>query len=366
MQITPGQRLRDLNGPVMLTGHTGFKGTWMTILLEQLNVPVVGYSLQPEKNSLYDRTNRIGAIPEIFADIRDDKTLDKFIYDHKPSAIIHMAAQPLVLESYQKPRETFKINVMGTVNVLSSAFSKDFIKAVLVVTTDKVYKNNDSGVPFVENDALEGHDPYSSSKVATESVVTAWQVISGLSNSPKVFSARSGNVIGGGDISKDRLLADLVKGWLSHKIVFIRNPSSTRPWQHVLDPLYGYLLAIEHVLNGGEIKTINFAPKDKSIAVKEIVNLAQSHFPIITSIDDINQAGNSTDRESKFLNIDPSLASIILKWETQYSQSDSIIKTLEWWKNHILLGRSAHQLCKEEIEEFLNKINNNSLHPNNK
>ena len=325
MEFALVQRLRDLNRPVMLTGHTGFKGTWMTMLLEQLEIPVVGYSLQPEKNSLFDRANRIGAIPELFADIRDNKSLDNFIDYYKPSIIIHMAAQPLVLESYQKPRETFEINVMGTVNVLSSAFSKDFMKVVLVVTSDKVYKNNNFGVPFIEVDSLEGHDPYSASKVATESVVVAWQVISGLSGGPKVFSARSGNVIGGGDIGKDRLLADLVEGWLSNRTVFIRNPSSTRPWQHVLDPLYGYLLAIEHVLLGEEVKAINFAPKSKSMSVKEIVDLAQSYFPIIVNFKDSNQVGNSNDRESKFLDVDPTLASVKLKWETQYSQKDSII-----------------------------------------
>jgi len=240
------------------------------------------------------------------------------------------------------------------------------MKVILVVTSDKVYKNNNFGVPFIEVDSLEGHDPYSASKVGTESVVVAWQVISGLSGGPKVFSARSGNVIGGGDIGKDRLFADLVEGWLSSRTVFIRNPSSTRPWQHVLDPLYGYLLAIEHVLLGEEVKAINFAPKSKSMSVKEIVDLAQSYFPIIVNFKDSNQVGNSNDRESKFLDVDPTLASIKLKWETQYSQKDSIIKTLEWWKNHALLGRNAHQLCKEEIEEFLNKINNNPLHPNNK
>jgi len=365
MQLALGQRLRGLNRPVMLTGHTGFKGTWMTMLLEQLKIPVVGYSLPPEKNSLFDRAYRVGAIPELFADIRDDDTLDKFISEHKPSTIIHMAAQPLVLESYQKPRETFEINVMGTVNVLSSAFKKDFIKVVLVVTTDKVYKNNDLGTPFDENNSLEGHDPYSSSKVATESVVTAWQVIEKLSNGPKVFSARCGNVIGGGDISKDRLLADLVKGWLNDEKVFIRNPSSTRPWQHVLDPLYGYLLAIEYVLSGAEIKTLNFAPKDKSISVKDIVDLAQSYLPITTIIEDENLHDKSIDRESKFLNLDPTLASTMLNWENQYSQSDSIIKTLEWWKNHILLRRNAHQICKEEIEEFLGKIHKHLQNPIN-
>ena len=181
MDYPLGQHLRELPGPLLLTGHTGFKGTWMTFLLEHLNVPVVGYSLPAEKDSLYDRAERTGAIPEALADIRDYDALEQFIDLHKPSTIIHMAAQPLVLKSYESPRETFDMNIMGTVNLLDIAFKKDFVKAIIVVTTDKVYRNDNSGKAFVETDPLEGKDPYSASKVGTEAVVAAWQQIAKVS-----------------------------------------------------------------------------------------------------------------------------------------------------------------------------------------
>jgi CDP-glucose 4,6-dehydratase len=239
MQNPLGQRLRELPGPVLLTGHTGFKGTWMTFLFEQLKIPVVGYSLPPEKDSLYDRASRTGAIPEKFADIRDYVGLEEFIDFHKPSTIIHMAAQPLVLRSYESPRETFDVNTMGTVNVLDIAFKKAFVQAIIVVTTDKVYRNDNSGRAFVETDALEGKDPYSASKVGTEAVVSAWQQISRVSGGPCVVSVRAGNVIGGGDFAENRLIPDLVRSSLSSKVLNIRNSENVRPWQHVLEPLQG-------------------------------------------------------------------------------------------------------------------------------
>jgi CDP-glucose 4,6-dehydratase len=161
MKYPLGQRLRELPGPLLLTGHTGFKGTWMTFLLEHLEVPVIGYSLAAEKDSLFDRLQRTGSIPEEFSDIRNYEALDNFVNMHKPSTIIHMAAQPLVLESFQNPHDTFEVNVMGTVNVLDVAFKKNSVKAIIVVTTDKVYKNDDSRKSFIESDPLEGNDPYS-------------------------------------------------------------------------------------------------------------------------------------------------------------------------------------------------------------
>jgi CDP-glucose 4,6-dehydratase len=174
MDYPLGQRLRELPGPLMLTGHTGFKGTWMTFLLEHLNIRVVGYSLPAEKDSLYDRAKRTGDIPEALVDIRDYTALEKSIDLYKPSTIIHMAAQPLVLKSYESPRETFDVNVSGTVNVLDIAYKKDFVKAMIIVTTDKVYRNDNSGRAFVETDPLEGKDPYSASKVGTEAVVAVF------------------------------------------------------------------------------------------------------------------------------------------------------------------------------------------------
>ena len=215
MELMLGKRLRELPGPILITGHTGFKGTWLTFLLERLNVPVIGLSLEPEKDSLFDRAKRTGVIPEAFIDIREFHAISRFISEHQPSAVIHMAAQPLVLQSYKTPRETFETNVMGTANVLDAAFKTNSVEAVVVVTTDKVYRNDNSGQSFVETDPLAGKDPYSASKVGTESVVAAWQQIAKISGGPKVISVRAGNVIGGGDWAEDRLMPDLIRGLVS-------------------------------------------------------------------------------------------------------------------------------------------------------
>ena len=358
MENPLGQRLRELPGPLLLTGHSGFKGTWMTFLLEHLNIPVVGYSLPAEKDSLYERAERKGVIPEVFADIRDYNALESFIDLHKPSTIIHMAAQPLVLKSYESPRETFDVNVMGTVNVLDVAFKKDFVKAIIVVTTDKVYKNDNSGRAFVETDPLEGKDPYSASKVGTESVVAAWQQIAQVSGGPKVLSVRAGNVIGGGDFAKDRLIPDLVRALLSGKFIEIRNPDSTRPWQHVLDPLRGYLLALEFVLAGNEVKHLNFGPKeeDELMSVREVALIFKSSFELTSDKSyelNFKELNRLDHRESKFLAIDSTRSKSVLGWESFWSTRHAVERSGIWWgKVALSPGDTSHQI-KEDIIAFL-------------
>jgi CDP-glucose 4,6-dehydratase len=350
MEMPLGQHLRELPGPLLLTGHTGFKGAWMTFLLEHLNVPVVGYSLLAEKDSLFDRAKRVGAIPEEFSDIRDCGALEKFIDRHKPSTIIHMAAQPLVLKSYESPRETFEVNVMGTVNVLDLAFKKDFVKAVIVVTTDKVYRNNNSGRAFVETDPLEGKDPYSASKVGTEAVVAAWQQIVRVSGGPKVVSVRAGNVIGGGDFAENRIIPDLVRGAISKRTVEVRNPTSTRPWQHVLDPLVGYLKLAEKLLAGHNITSANFGPNAESISVSEVVKISQKHFP---SIKILIPSDQKREIESTRLDLNSDYSVRSLDWSTGWNQENSIHKTFIWWKNYLHLDKSPEELCSIDICERL-------------
>ena len=348
MKIALGRHLMGLPGPIMLTGHTGFKGTWMTYLLEQLNIPTVGLSLPPQRDSLFARANRTGAIPEEFIDIGDLKSISKFMVRFKPSVVIHMAAQPLVLESYISPRNTFEVNVLGTVNVLDSAFNSESVKAVAVVTTDKVYRNNNQRKDFVETDPLEGKDPYSASKVATESVVAAWQQIARISGGPKVISMRAGNVIGGGDWAKNRLLPDLIKGFKIGEVVEVRNPESTRPWQFVLDPLSGYLLALEAVLNGEFLDCLNFGPADSSLKVRQVVDIARSIWPEKTEvkfkdnkINDITEAQN--------LNLDSTNARRTLGWEPILSQHDSVRTTVDWWRKVIIDQVSPEMACKEDV-----------------
>ena len=355
MEIPLGKRLRELSGPLLLTGHTGFKGTWMTFLLEQLDVPVVGYSLPAEKDSLFDRAERNGVIPETFGDIRDYETIERFIDENRPSTIIHMAAQPLVLKSYDNPRETFDVNVMGTVNLLDVAFKKDFVKAIIVVTTDKVYRNDNSGQAYVENDPLEGKDPYSSSKVGTEAVVAAWQQISRISGGPVVASVRAGNVIGGGDFAKNRIIPDLIRGVISGIPVEIRNPSSTRPWQHVLDPLCGYILALEGILKSKYFSTLNFSPREQSLSVAEIIEIASSSWEEIKiEVAATNSiASKEWSLESTQLNLDSNLAFNLLGWRPIYTQHESVVSTINWWKSFFINNVSAAELCRADTSIFM-------------
>jgi CDP-glucose 4,6-dehydratase len=358
MENPLGQSLRELPGPLLLTGHTGFKGTWMTFLLEHLKVPVVGYSLPSEKDSLFDQTERIGAIPEIFADIRNYETLEKFIDENKPSTIIHMAAQPLVLTSYENPRETFDVNVMGTANILDISFKKDFVKAIIVVSTDKVYRNDNSGRAFVETDPLEGKDPYSASKVSTEAVVAAWKQISKVSGrGPAVVSVRAGNVIGGGDLAKDRLIPDLIRGLTSGKVVEIRNPGSTRPWQHVLDPLQGYLLTLEFVLSGKELDSLNFGPSENAqFNVQEVVEILKQSLQstskkvLKTSYAESN---SSIGLEAQNLTIDSSKAREVLKWVSFWPTQIALERTGDWWGRVISGAESPSEGIKQDIRNFL-------------
>jgi len=356
MQYPLGQRLRELPGPVLLTGHTGFKGTWMTFLLELLEVPVVGYSLTAEKNSLFDRAERTGCIPEAFADIRDHQALEKFIDYHKPAAILHFAAQPLVMQSYENPRETFDVNIMGTVNLLEISFRKKFVKTIIVATTDKVYRNSNSGRAFVEDDSLAGKDPYSASKVGTEAVVNAWQQIAKVSGGPNLASVRAGNVIGGGDFAENRIIPDLIRGFINGNSVKIRNPNSTRPWEHVIEPLIGYLKLIDYLQNEPNIYALNFGPSDKSLPVSEIVNIFTKHFKI-----DITQEFSHQDREmeSQILELNADLAQNKLGWATTIAQREAVEMTAKWWLRLFEGNLSIREICESDIRFFLKKHNKN-------
>ena len=353
MDYPLGQGLRELPGPLLLTGHTGFKGTWMTFLLEHLNVPVVGYSLPAERDSLYDRAERIGAIPETLADIRDYEALEKFIDLHEPSTIIHMAAQPLVLKSYESPRETFDVNVMGTVNVLDIAFKKDFVKAIIVVTTDKVYRNDNSGRAFIESDPLEGKDPYSASKVGTESVVAAWQQIAKVSGGPKVVSVRAGNVIGGGDFAENRIIPDLIRGVINGMPVEIRNPESIRPWQHVIDPLFAYLVVLDSALNDVEIKAINLGPLEAGISVQDIVNIFMSH-SLVGELEGVQPSVQNSDvLEAKNLVLDSCKANELLGIHPRFTSKQAINMTFDWWERVITQVIEPYGACIEDIKLYL-------------
>ena len=309
----------------------------------------------PEPNSLFDRTNRTGAIPEVFADIRDFNAVHEFMITHRPSAVIHMAAQPLVLESYKTPRATFETNTMGTVNVLDSAFKIDSVEVVAVVTTDKVYRNDNSGRPFIESDPLAGKDPYSASKVGAEAAVTAWQQISKISGGPKVISLRAGNVIGGGDWAVDRLLPDLIRGFASGATVTVRNPESTRPWQHVLDPLRGYIMALEAVLNGRTFDALNFGPDSKSLTVRDVVELSRKTWPSSTSVR-FSDDGLKERAEARSLQLDSSQARSTLGWASCWNQNQSVIATVKWWDKVLNNSIKPHLACEVDIDLMMSAL----------
>jgi CDP-glucose 4,6-dehydratase len=348
-----GKSLRNLPGPVLITGHTGFKGSWMTLLLQQLGVSVIGYSLQAEKGSLYDRAKLKGHLPEEFADIRNYKKLKKFIEKHKPSVIFHMAAQPLVIESYRKPLETFDVNVLGTSNLLDIAFALHEVEIVVVVTTDKVYKNDESGEAFIENDPLEGKDPYSASKVGTEAAVKAWQQISKISGGPKVVSVRAGNVIGGGDFAKDRLIPDIVRSYLTGEPLLIRNPKSIRPWQHVLDPLMGYIKTAEFLLNGHDLKSVNFGPRGEELSVQQVVEIAKNHFgKSLKIVIEEQKESDSKKIESNLLSLNSNFALETLGWQPLITKISAISLTLNWWHEVLVNNANSYELVRKQIQEY--------------
>lgn len=350
MANTLGNTLQNLPGPVLITGHTGFKGTWMTLLLQHLDIPVIGYSLEPAKDSLYDRAKLQGQIPEVFADIRNYKKLRKFIEKHKPTVIIHMAAQPLVIESYKIPLETFDVNVMGTANLLDISFKVEATQLVLIVTTDKVYRNDNSGKAFIENDPLEGKDPYSASKVGTEAVVTAWQQISKVSKGPRVVSVRAGNVIGGGDFAKDRLIPDLIRSYILGESVEIRNPKSSRPWQHVLDALIGYTLTMEYALKAGDIASFNFGPTQDEVTVEEVTEIICKE---LSQKIQVVFRNNESSLETKTLRIDSSNAERNLNWKNQMSVLEAVTSTAHWWESVLSRHLTAKEACIKEINQIL-------------
>ncbi len=350
MDLKPGERLSSKAGPILVTGHTGFKGTWLTQLLEHLGVPVVGLSLPAEHGSLYLRNNSLGKIPEVFGDIRDISVITKTLEKFRPSTIIHMAAQPLVLESYKIPLETFSTNVMGTANLLESSIHTNYVENILVVTTDKVYRNRENSKSFSEEDSLEGKDPYSASKVGTEAVASAWRNLSQKISGPNISVARAGNVIGGGDFAKNRLFPDVIRSILSKTEIEVRNPQSTRPWQHVLDPLLGYIKFLEHP-NYGDIQALNFGPTSRSLSVKEAMLIVQKTYGKDLKFT-FGNPGTTHIAEAALLELNATKAKQILGWSPLFTQEQSIESTMSWWMQILNGACSSNAACQNDIEIF--------------
>lgn len=344
------EELKKLKRPVLITGHTGFKGAWLSILLRRMGIEVVGLSLPAKPGSLATQLDESIWGKQYFHDIRNRDLVTAVISDVNPSFVFHLAAQALVLESYVTPLETFETNVMGTANVLEAARINPDSRGLVVATTDKVYRNSNLGRKFVESDALMGTDPYSASKVGTEAAVQAWQTLTKGRSEFGITSVRAGNVIGGGDNALNRLLPDLIRGFSKGIPVEVRNPKSTRPWQHVADPLYGYLQTAESILEGRRPTSYNFGPREESLTVGRVVEIARESWKTPTSVTLIES--DSNPYEAKLLELDSRLAENELGWAPKYSQNDSIGSTVTWWKRTMSGEMKAEEACAKDLERY--------------
>ena len=341
-------------GPILVTGHTGFKGTWLTMLLEYCGAEAVGLSLPADPKSLFTRANRLGKIQEEFFDIRDERKVNNFIERIKPRVIVHLAAQSLVLESYKNPKLTFDVNVGGLVNVLNVFGQIDSAEVMLISTTDKVYENTGNGKPFTENDALRGKDPYSASKVAAENAIFAWRELLKSSSNKKILTARAGNVIGGGDFSENRLVPDLVRAFSTNSILEIRNPVSTRPWQHVLEPLSGYLLLALNLYENDSLhgESFNFGPSSHSNF--SVLNLAQEmskYWDKVAWIDESHLNINQYEAGLLKLNCDKALH--YLNWRSILSFNETVKITAEWYKSYYLNPEQIYKVTQAQISQYM-------------
>lgn len=339
---------------VLITGHTGFKGSWLSHWLLRLGAEVTGIGLPPKTHpSLYTLLQLDEHIDSALIDIRNLQALSKFICAKDPEIVFHLAAQPLVLESYRQPQETFSVNVQGTVNVLECLRCLKSIRAAVLITTDKVYKNNNQVHPYRETDTLGGHDPYSASKAACELVIDSYRSSFFQINGPNMASVRAGNIIGGGDWSQDRLIPDAIRAWSNGRELEIRHPNSVRPWQHVLEPLNAYLVLAQHLWVSDALSgAFNFGPPPQSRAtVMELLTLGKDFFPYHGT--KVLPSDGKHVHEAGLLSLDSSKAAAMAGLRSKWSLTKSVQRTLSWYLQ-FSMGRSALSLCDQDIDEYLN------------
>lgn len=308
-----------------------------------------GISLEPEPDALYNRLDNSCYEREFIQDIRDKSLLHASLKQIQPDYVFHLAAQPLVIKSYLDPVSTFEVNVIGTANLLDELIKIDKVKTVVVATTDKVYKNLENGRKYKESDALEGLDPYSASKVGTEAVIRAWQNIVALEDRISISAVRAGNVIGGGDFAENRLMPDIVRSFMNQQPLTIRNPGSTRPWQHVLDPIRGYVAAAEHSAASSKFPAFNFGPSDASLSVKQVVDIAQNYFNLNVKIE-IDDSPQASLHEATLLDLDSSSARSILNWENLWTQESAVESTIKWWKSVLSRELTADRAIEADMD----------------
>ncbi len=336
---------------VLLTGHTGFKGAWLALWLENLGAKVFGLALPPDTEpALFALLQPMTGLTSRLADIRDPDAVAAAVAEARPSVVIHMAAQALVRRSYRLPVETLCTNVMGTAYLLDSLRGAEGLDAVLVVTTDKVYRHDGKPHPFSENDPLGGADPYSASKAAAELLVASMAASFFAAKGVAMATARAGNVIGGGDWSEDRLIPDLWRAVRAGEPLQLRNPNATRPWQHVLEPLCGYLQYVERLARGADVPSaLNFGP-----LARDVLTVGQVADTMLVSMGSSQRwikVGGPQPAEAQFLSIDPSLAMSSLGWRPRLSASDALQWTADWYRA-VSDGVGARPAALEQIRRY--------------
>lgn len=345
---------------VFLTGHTGFKGGWLSLWLSSMGAKVTGYALAPNTTPHFFEVAKVASDLEQshIADIRDLESLQKAMTDAKPEIVIHMAAQPLVRYSYVNPVETYATNVMGTVHVLESIRALDCVRATVIVTTDKCYENKEWAWGYRENEPMGGHDPYSNSKGCAELVTAAYRHSyfspeKHTKHKVAIASARAGNVIGGGDWSEDRLIPDAIKAFEAKEVLVIRNPLATRPWQHVLEPLSGYLVLAQALyqegvqFDGGW----NFGPRDDDArTVQEVINLLIQNWGSLASW---TQDQSEQPHEAHALKLDISKARQYLCWTPRWNLEQAIKKIVQWQQSYQNQG-NMHAISLKQIANYQN------------
>lgn len=339
---------------VFLTGDTGFKGSWLALWLKKMGAEVGAYSLDPPSNpSLWEIADVEQVVCRLGGDVRDERALIRAVGEFRPEIVIHMAAQSLVRTSYAAPLDTFATNVMGTANLLEAVRSAGGVRAVINVTSDKCYENREQKTSFREDDPMGGHDPYSASKGCAELVAASFIRSYFSSGETAVASVRAGNVIGGGDFAVDRLIPDMVRAFSAGEAVHIRAPHATRPWQHVLEPLAGYLLLAKRLVENGQEYSggWNFGPMDESArTVGEVVSLFSD---LWGEGADHRLDESDHPHEAKWLKLDCTKANTVLGWAPRMNFSDAIAMTADWYKAWVD-GADMEQYTLGQITDYEN------------
>jgi CDP-glucose 4,6-dehydratase len=331
----------------LITGHTGFKGSWLSQLLANMGHSVSGVSLDPKDNELFVKARLSEILINDFRqDIRNFQEIDIIFQKVNPDIVIHLAAQPLVLESYRDPVGTFETNVIGTMNILRASDNLKNLRARLIVTTDKVYKNDPKINGYKEDDALGGADPYSASKAMADILTQSW-----MSGSPNVKTAiaRAGNVIGGGDVAKNRIMTDFIDAIKNETTLEIRYPRAVRPWQHVLDCLSGYLCILDKLISNQPRRIWNIGPTATSYRdVSELVSLSEKIIgkSSLKSVVDVNF------KETEHLTLDARMANSELGWENRWDFEETVKRTVNWYKKEST-GLDPRQLCERDILDYI-------------